>query len=52
MNHMEDRRPIYQRLRDQIAAEIAQNIWKPGEAIASEAEAVSFSFGPIPGRQQ
>ena len=38
MNHMEDRRPIYQRLRDQIAAEIAQNIWKPGEAIASEAE--------------
>lgn len=38
MNHMEDRRPIYRRLRDQIAAEIAQNIWKPGEAIASEAE--------------
>jgi len=38
MDHMEDRRPIYQRLRDQIAAEIAQNIWKPGEAIASEAE--------------
>ena len=38
MNHMEDRRPIYQRLRDQIASEIAQNIWKPGEAIASEAE--------------
>ena len=38
MNHMKDRRPIYRRLRDQIAAEIAQNIWKPGEAIASEAE--------------
>ena len=38
MNHMEDRRPIYQRLRDQIASEIAQNIWKPGESIASEAE--------------
>ncbi len=37
MNHMEDRRPIYQRLRDQIATEIAQNIWKPGQAIASEA---------------
>ena len=38
MNLMEDRRPIYRRLRDQIAAEIAQNIWKPGEAIATEAE--------------
>lgn len=38
MNHMEDRRPIYQRLRDQIVAEIAQNIWKPGEAIATEGE--------------
>ena len=38
MNLMEDRRPIYRRLRDQIAAEIAQNVWKPGEAIATEAE--------------
>lgn len=38
MNHMEDRRPIYRRLRDQIAAEIAQNTWRPGEAISTEAE--------------
>ena len=38
MNLMEDRRPMYRRLRDQIAAEIAQNVWKPGEAIATEAE--------------
>ena len=35
---MEDRRPIYRRLRDQIAAEIAQNVWRPGEAISTEAE--------------
>ena len=35
---MEDRRPIYRRLRDQIAAEIAQNTWRPGEAISTEAE--------------
>jgi len=38
MDHMEDRRPIYRRLRDQIAAEIAQNIWRPGQAISSETE--------------
>ncbi len=38
MDHMEDRRPIYRRLRDQIAAEIAQNVWRPGEAISTEAE--------------
>ena len=33
-----DRRPIYRRLRDQVAAEIARNTWRPGEPIASEAE--------------
>jgi len=38
MDDMDDRRPIYRRLRDQIAAEIARNIWRPGEAIASEVE--------------
>ena len=30
-----DRRPMYRRLRDQIAIEIAQNRWAPGAAIAS-----------------
>jgi len=38
MDHMEDRRPIYRRLRDQIATEIAKNTWRPGEAIPSEME--------------
>jgi len=38
MQHSQDRRPIYQRLRDQISAEIAQNVWRPGDAIASEME--------------
>ena len=33
-----DRRPMYRRLRDQIAIEIAQNRWAPGAAIASESE--------------
>ena len=38
MNLIDDRLPRYQRLRDQIAAGIAAQRWKPGEAIPSEAE--------------
>ena len=38
MDLLEDRRPIYRRLRDHIAADIAHNVWKPGDAIASELE--------------
>lgn len=38
MNAIDDRLPRYQRLRDQIAAEIAAQLWKPGEAIPSESE--------------
>lgn len=33
-----DRRPIFLRLRDKIAADIARNVWVPGEAISTEAE--------------
>ena len=33
-----DRRPIFLRLRDQIAADIARNVWVPGESISTEAE--------------
>ena len=35
---IDDRLPRYQRLRDQIAAGIAAQVWKPGEAIPSETE--------------
>lgn len=35
---IDDRLPRYQRLRDAIAAGIAAQQWKPGEAIPSEAE--------------
>ncbi|MBC7950582.1 MAG: GntR family transcriptional regulator [Rhodospirillaceae bacterium] len=38
MNTIDDRLPRYQRLRDQIAAEIAANVWGPGDAIPSESE--------------
>lgn len=38
MDELGDRRPIYRRLRDQIAAEIARNTWRPGDPISSEAE--------------
>ena len=38
MDRVEGGRPLYQRLRNQIASEIAQNIWHPGEAISTEAE--------------
>ncbi|MHA3737233.1 GntR family transcriptional regulator [Pseudomonas sp. Eth.TT006] len=31
------RLPLYQRLRDQLAEQIANNRWRPGEAIATEA---------------
>lgn len=31
------RLPLYQRLRDQLAAQIANNRWRPGEAIPTEA---------------
>jgi GntR family transcriptional regulator len=38
MNEVDRRLPLYQRLRDQIAMQIAQNVWRPGEAIPTEAE--------------
>lgn len=38
MSIIDDRLPRYQRLRDQIAAEIAAQVWKPGEAIPSETD--------------
>ena len=38
MDLLEDRRPIYRRLRDHLAADIAHNTWKPGEAMPSELE--------------
>lgn len=41
MQHMNDRRPTYRRLRDEIAAQIGQNVWRPGEMISTEAELAS-----------
>lgn len=38
MSDIGDRRPIYRRLRDELAAEIARNTWHPGEPIPAEAE--------------
>jgi GntR family transcriptional regulator len=38
MNDVDHRLPLYQRLRDQIASQIAQNVWGPGEAIPTETE--------------
>lgn len=38
MTRIDSRLPRYQRLRDQIAAEIAAQVWKPGEAIPAESE--------------
>lgn len=32
------RKPIYQQIRDTIAAEIASNVWQPGTAMPSEAD--------------
>jgi GntR family transcriptional regulator len=34
----DNRLPLYQRLRDEIAQGIARQIWRPGDAIPSEAE--------------
>ena len=41
MEEIADRRPIYRRLRDQLAAEIARDVWKAGDPIASESELVA-----------
>jgi GntR family transcriptional regulator len=38
MSAIDHRLPLYQRLRDSIAAEIAAQRWRPGEAIPTEAE--------------
>ena len=38
MSDIGDRRPIYRKLRDTLAAEIARNTWHPGEPIPTEAE--------------
>ncbi len=38
MTDLNDRRPIYQRLSDQLALEIAQNKLRPGEVIPTEPE--------------
>lgn len=38
MNDIDDRRPVYRRLRDQLAAEIAHNTWLPGQPIPPESE--------------
>jgi GntR family transcriptional regulator len=38
MTDVDHRLPLYHRLRDQIASQIAKNLWLPGEAIPTEAE--------------
>ena len=38
MNQPDVRLPLYQRLRDEITRQIAHNVWRPGEAIPTEAE--------------
>ncbi len=41
---------MYQRLRDQISVEIAQNVWRPGDAISTEQELASkydISIGTV-----
>lgn len=38
MGSVDHRLPLYQRLRDEIAAQIATHVWRPGEAIPTEAE--------------
>jgi len=38
MNDTDHRLPRYQRLRDQIAREIARKVWRPGQAIPTETE--------------
>jgi GntR family transcriptional regulator len=41
MNDLDIRLPLYQRLRDEIAQQIARNVWRPGETIPTEAELAS-----------
>jgi len=38
MGSVDQRLPLYQRLRDEIAGRIASHAWRPGEAIPTEAE--------------
>jgi GntR family transcriptional regulator len=38
MGRVDHRLPLYQRLRDEIAAQIASHVWGAGEAIPTEAE--------------
>src|SRR5918912_2432046 len=38
MDQLDLRLPLYQRIRDEIAQQIARNVWRPGEAIPTEAE--------------
>jgi GntR family transcriptional regulator len=38
---LDERLPLYQRLRDEIAQKIAAQVWHPGEAIPTEAELAS-----------
>ncbi len=50
MSEVGDRRPRYLRLRDQIALEITQHIWRPGEPIPTEhvlAAQYGTSLGPV-----
>lgn len=50
MSELADRRPRYKRLHDQIALEITQNVWRPGEPIPTEhvlAATYGTSLGPV-----
>src|SRR5579875_524683 len=38
---MDERLPLYQRLRDDIASKIAHQVWRPGDLIPTEAELAS-----------
>jgi GntR family transcriptional regulator len=38
MGPIDQRLPLYQKLRDEIATEIGRHAWRPGEAIPTEAE--------------
>lgn len=38
MSELDDRRPLYRRLRDQIAEEIIRNRWGPGQQLPTEVE--------------
>ena len=44
----DDRLPLYQRLRDELAAKIADGVWRPGQALPSEL-ALAKSYGVAPG---